>query len=209
MLKSVTGEVMTYRGADLTRPHWLLAQRVVPLAGGLQRKDLYYSVQRADVLKSNVVNASQQRFEPSNDRTLTFRLSFYPLRLQAKDALFGRPAGTIAKVEFPDGHVERVALEHGVIQLHSLPRGTYNVTVAGGRFVPHAGGGVEAAECRVPGRHLPRCLGRRRHARVSGRGAAADRAPVARDGARGRRPAAARAGVEVAARFRSSREEST
>ena len=134
VLKSVTGEVTTYRGADLTRPHWLLAQRIVPISGGTEARDLYYSVRRIDVLRSNVVNASQQRFEPTSDTRLTFRLSFYPLRLQAEDALFGRPTGKRARVEFPDGHVEEVPLEHGVIQLSSLPRGTYNVTVQGGAF---------------------------------------------------------------------------
>ncbi len=134
VLKSVTGEVTTYRGADLTRPHWLLAQRIIPRTNGLEAKDLYYSVQRVDVLKSNVVNASQQHFEPTSNRALAFRLSFYPLRLRATDALFGRPTGTIAKVEFPDGHVELVPLDHGVIQLHSLPRGAYSVKVEGGAF---------------------------------------------------------------------------
>ncbi len=65
VLRSITGEVTTYTGDQLKQPHWLLAQRVVPLTGGLQTKDLYYSVQAIDVLRSNVVNASQQRFVPT------------------------------------------------------------------------------------------------------------------------------------------------
>jgi len=134
VLRSITGEVATYTGAALTRPHWLLAQRVVPRVGGLETKDLYYSVQAIDVLRSNVVNASQQRFVPTSTQKLTFRLSFYPLSLRAEDVLFGRPAGSSAKVEFPDGHVEQVPLDHGVIELGALPRGSYFVTVQGGAF---------------------------------------------------------------------------
>jgi hypothetical protein len=134
VLRSITGDVTTYTGAQLTEPQWLLAQRVVPRTGGVEPKDLFYSVQAVDVLRSNVVNASQQRFVPTTDTRLTFHLSFYPLALRAEDVLFGRPAGTYAKVEFPDGHVERVPLDHGVIELGSLPRGTYYVKVQGGAF---------------------------------------------------------------------------
>lgn len=131
-LKASTGQLFTFtQGVD---SDWLLAQRTVLLAGGVQPKDLLYSLQAVMVRGQQVVNASQQRFKPTERQDITFQLSFYPLTIVAKDALFGRRAGTSAHVTFPDGRVDVVPLRNGEATLTALPRGVYQVKIEGGGY---------------------------------------------------------------------------
>jgi hypothetical protein len=110
---------------------WLLGRRIV--TGGIRTRDVGYRVQRVIVAGTNVVNRGQQRFYPSQSRNALLRLLFFRVRFFARDALFGRPAGSRLRITFPDGHVERSSLgRDGTLTRPSLPRGDYKVAVEGG-----------------------------------------------------------------------------
>ena len=134
ILRSSIGAQRGYKGNSLDLPHWLLAQRVVPLHGGPQLKNVVYSALRAEVLGSDVVNASQQHFEPKRTLLARFTLSFYPLTITTRDALFGGSAGRRALVQYPNGRVVTVSLAHGRATLPGLPRGEYQITVEGAAY---------------------------------------------------------------------------
>ncbi len=135
VIKASTGDERTYDhskpDALITEKHWLMSQRVVPLGGDLEIKNLYYSVQKAMILGANAVNSSQQRFEPTFSLDNSFELSFFPLEIQGIDALFGRPAGDYALLYYPDGSVRKIPLVDGVARFKALARGTYEVTIKG------------------------------------------------------------------------------
>lgn len=128
-LKSVTGLVEKVPAHEAS---WLQGSRVVPLPGGLQVKNLYWTVQDVQYGGSNVVNASQQRFEPALNQTIPVKLLFYGVKVHVYDAFFGRSLGRSIDVGYPDGTVSRVALDHhGRVELPALPRGDYTFTTIG------------------------------------------------------------------------------
>jgi hypothetical protein len=128
-LKSQTGEIVEASAKDIT---WLQGSRVVSLGGGPQDKRIQWAIQEVKYASSNVVNSSQQRFEPAETQEVVVELLFYRTKVIVKDAFFGFPIGDAVLVTTPDGRVERFPLaENGTVNLPSLPRGDYSIVVEG------------------------------------------------------------------------------
>jgi hypothetical protein len=128
-VKSVTGLVAKIPAHE---PSWLQGKRVVPLAGGLDVKDLYWTVQDVQYAGSNVVNASQQRFFPARQQNVKVQLLFYGVKLHVRDALFGYSEGNAVDLVYPNGTTSRIKLDkHGRLELPALPRGNYTITAVG------------------------------------------------------------------------------
>jgi hypothetical protein len=128
-LRSSTGED---RKASAKGTVWLQGSRAVSLAGGLQRKDIQWSIRSVEYASSNVVNSAQQRFEPANTQLVDVRLLFYRSQVIVKDAFFGFGVGDAVLVTNPDGRVDRFPLgENSMVDLPSLPRGDYAIVIDG------------------------------------------------------------------------------
>lgn len=111
---------------------WLQGSRVVPLAGGLEVKKIYWTIQDVQYAGTNVVNSSQQRFQPADTQHVTVSLLFYSARLRVHDALFGFKRGGTILLVYPDGTRQEFRLDrHGALTLPSLPRGNYSVVIEG------------------------------------------------------------------------------
>jgi competence ComEA-like helix-hairpin-helix protein len=116
-----------------TRLLWLRGMRVVPLNGGLESKPIYYTIERAVVGGSNVVNESQQKFFPASQPDVTVQLLFYRARFHTRDAFFGFAVGHRIRLTFPQGTTRHYRLDgDGTVVIPSLPRGNYRVEVEGG-----------------------------------------------------------------------------
>lgn len=130
-IKSSVGGIFGYSESDLTRPHWLHAQRVVSLQAGLRVTPIEYSIQRVVVRGGNVVNESQQRFDPNQVQDVRIWLLYFPARFTVRDAVFGFPLGWSLTLDFADGRRMTLALENGRASVPALPRGQYDVSVDG------------------------------------------------------------------------------
>jgi hypothetical protein len=130
VVKRSDGAIFTFTGAKLEKPVLLQGTRVVPLTGGLVSKNLLYRVQSVTIDGNNLVNRSQQAFEPAKSARVPLKLLFYSARFTARDRLFGFPIGSGIQLEFPNGrvHVYRFDGSGGVV-IPALPRGNYRVTV--------------------------------------------------------------------------------
>lgn len=128
-LKSSIGAHMEVEAGE---PLLLQGSRVVPLAGGLESKDIYYTIESVTISGTNVVNRSQQRFVPSEARVWAVELLFYSAEFTVRDAIFGFSTGKAVSVEYPDGDIVHVDLgPDGTAFLPALPRGNYRVSVEG------------------------------------------------------------------------------
>jgi hypothetical protein len=130
-LKSTVGGVYRYRDEALGADHWLHAERVTRAQAGAVVRPIEYSVQVVTVEGTNVVNRSQQRFDPNEVQDVSIWLLFFPAEFRVRDALFGFPIGSSLRLTYPDGRELVVPLEHGRVSVESLPRGEYAVSVDG------------------------------------------------------------------------------
>lgn len=128
-LKSSIGHEFEIQGGETFN---VVGSRVVPLAGGLQVKDITYAVQEVVIDGANVVHRNQQRFTPRSQRTWPIEVLFYRADIIARDAIFGFPIGTSVTITYPDGHTRTVPLRDGRADLAGLPRGEYQVQSSGG-----------------------------------------------------------------------------
>lgn len=114
------------------RPAWLQVNQIVRRPGGLEAKEIRYTLERVMVDGSNVVNRGQQRFSASYGHSWNIELLLYHARFRAVDAVFGFPLGTGVALEYPDG--EKTQLEFNPaneVEVGSLARGLYAVQVLG------------------------------------------------------------------------------
>jgi len=130
-IKSSTGVAYELSGDELTQPLMLPAMRVVPRPSGLEIKDIYYTVQEAMIDGTNTVNRSQQKFFPTDTRSLAVTTRWYRVRLSASDALFGFDAGDALLLRWPDGHQTSHPISDGQVDLPLLPRGEYEMRIDG------------------------------------------------------------------------------
>ena len=129
-VRSSVGEVKELQPEDV---EWFHGQRVVQLNGELEVKDLYWTLQSLDFHGSNLVNRSQQRFEPSKTTSVAVDLLFFTATFRARDALFFHPQGDRIELTYPDGFTRDVPLDNaGRATVGGLPRGEYQVKVIGG-----------------------------------------------------------------------------
>lgn len=117
-------------------PQWLPAISVTRRFGGLGETLVRYSIKQALVGGSNVVNQAQQRFYPAHTRHVTTRLLLYSARVSVRDFLLGTAAGNRLQLVYPNGTRAAYSLHGDELRLASLPRGTYQVEVRGGGYVP-------------------------------------------------------------------------
>jgi len=136
-IKSSIGSQLS---VDAHRPAWLQGSRVVPLTGGLESKQIYWTVQKVPYQGANVVNASAQRFLPALKQHMTVGLLFFSATFRARDALFGTTIKGSVELTFPDGTMSSQRLTDGEAVFPSLPRGVYRVSVeaAGPKLVSPA-----------------------------------------------------------------------
>ena len=128
-LKSSTGEVLR---VPADKPVWLQGSRIVGLNGDLVNKKLFWTVQTVEYAGSNVVNSSQQRFQPADTQAVQLELLFYRTEVKVRDALFGFALGRSVQLTYPDQSVVNFPLnESAEVTLPSLPRGNYSIVVAG------------------------------------------------------------------------------
>lgn len=111
---------------DKPGPHWLQGSRVIRRSIGLDAKDIQWSVEKAVVDGSNVVNRTEQRFLLAKEERWKIRLLLYSVTFTSQDALLGSPVGSHVLIEYPNGSVRRVPLnEGGSVEVTSLARGHY------------------------------------------------------------------------------------
>jgi hypothetical protein len=128
-VKSSTGAVQQVPALGAT---WLQGSRMVPDQNGFKVKNLYWTVQDVQIAGANVVNASQQRFMPANEKEVKLKLLFFSVQVHVHDAFFGNSVGDALEVKAPDGTVTRVPLDSdGSVRLPSLPRGNYTIKTLG------------------------------------------------------------------------------
>ena len=128
-VKSETGEIV--RTTATERP-WLQGNRVIKRAGGMEIKDLRWSVQEVDYTGSNVVNASQQVFYPAKRQDVGIELLFFRLSVRVQDALYGFTTGDAVKLVYPNGSSRRFPLDDaGRLTVPALPRGHYDLVILG------------------------------------------------------------------------------
>ena len=128
-VKSVIGKVVDLPAHE---DNWLQGSRVVPLQGSLQVKPVYWTIQRVEYSGSNVVNASQQRFLPDEQKDVTVKLLFYRVDVALQDAVFGFTQTGEIDLVYPDGRSSRFSLDgDGRLTLPALPRGDYTITTIG------------------------------------------------------------------------------
>jgi hypothetical protein len=117
-------------------PQWLRATNVARRFTGLEPTLIQYSIERALVNSSNVVNQSQQRFYPLRTRRVTARLLLYSARVSVHDFLFGTSTGNQLDLVYPSGAEVAYPLKGRTLLFSSLPRGTYGVRIDAGGYVP-------------------------------------------------------------------------
>jgi hypothetical protein len=137
-IRSLQGDTFTFHDGQ---PRWIPASRVTRRRdGGLEAVPLLYTVTSVMVDGSNVVNKAQQQFYAKPNGTWSITLLFYSIQVQAKDALFGFPAGKAVELQLPNGQIHSLPLDaSGTAQASSLARGQYYFQVIGARgFSPKA-----------------------------------------------------------------------
>jgi hypothetical protein len=128
-VKSSIGEIREIKPGETP---WMQGSRVVTLSGGLENKKIYWTVQEVDYAGTNVVNASQQRFQPADTQSVKLTLLFYRTSIGVRDAFFGFGTGSAVRLTYPDSTVALFPLSDAHdVALPSLPRGSYLIEVAG------------------------------------------------------------------------------
>ena len=110
---------------------WLNSTTVVIGPDGPINRKLSYSVMNAQVQRSNLVNAGQQRFTPADHEAVTVTLLFFRVTFRASDSIFGSPARGRMVLTYPDSSTKSVELSHGQATLAGLPRGLYEISIKG------------------------------------------------------------------------------
>jgi hypothetical protein len=129
VVKSETGEVVRVPAAEGS---WLQGNRVVGGSGAPRVRDLAWSVQEIQFAGSNVVNASQQRFVPAEQRDVDVKLLFFSMTVHMHDAFFAFPQRGSVDLEYPDGSTQRFSFGgDGTLTIPALPRGQYTLTSVG------------------------------------------------------------------------------
>ncbi|MEU4569483.1 endo-1,3-alpha-glucanase family glycosylhydrolase [Micromonospora sp. NPDC023956] len=132
-LRSSTGEIHELSGADLVRPRWVAESRTQQGPRGLASKQLYYVVDSVVVDGTSVVNRAAQRFVPWDRQEWVIELLFFKVTFSATDMIFSRRAGDGVMLTRADGRAEQLGFTaDGTVLVPDLPRGTYEVKVAGG-----------------------------------------------------------------------------
>ena len=128
-VRSETGEVVHVRPRE---PTWLQGSRVIKRFDVMDVKTLHWSVQKAQLSGSNLVNASQQVFVPAEKQSVDVRLAFFALDVHVQDAIYGLSYGGHLELTYPDGHARRFPLDaDGRLSIRALPRGDYTLTILG------------------------------------------------------------------------------
>ncbi len=128
---SLKGAIGNQLSVQPNTPFTVLGQRVVPLAGELQTKDVGYSVEDVVVDGASVVHRAQNRFTPSLERTWTITLLFYSAHVLVRDAIFGFPLASELTITYPDGHEVAVPTKDGELSLTAMARGNYSIVARG------------------------------------------------------------------------------
>ena len=118
---------------DPKETYWLQANRVMRRSTGLEEAPIQYSLQSVVIDGADVVNRGQQKFFAGAEQAeWPIELIFYPAKFRAQDALFGQSIGTGINLTYPNGQMVFYPFDkQGEVSLAALPRGAYQVQVAG------------------------------------------------------------------------------
>jgi hypothetical protein len=121
------GQTITGNGSGKLR---MVGVRPTVSGGTLVAKKVRYGVQRVDVDGSNVVQANQQVFIPSQKPSVVVPLLLRTAHFTTRDLLFGHPVGSAIRLTYPDGRLSTVPLDKsGRATVEGMARGQYSVTV--------------------------------------------------------------------------------
>jgi hypothetical protein len=135
--KSSVGERFTFQSDQNGEVQMFQGRRVVPTPQGLTSKEIYYTLESACVAGSSVVHRAQQSYFPDQKQAWPIELLFYSAHVSSKDAFFGYSIGNHINLTYPDGTVRQVPLESdGTADIPTLPRGDYEMSVAGPGYSP-------------------------------------------------------------------------
>ena len=127
-IRSNTGAVERFAPGTA---RWLHSTDVVIGPDGPVQRKLSYSVVDAQVQRSNLVNAGQQRFTPAEDPGVSVALLFFGVTFHASDAIFGSSVKGRMVLTYPDDTTKTVELRRGRATLTGLPRGLYQIGIEG------------------------------------------------------------------------------
>jgi hypothetical protein len=129
-LRADGGNVNSVNGGRTIR---LLGIQPVQEAGALVAHTVNYTLQSVIVDGSNVVNAGQQRINPTRQQSAKFVLQLRKLTITAHDSFFGTHVGRAVVVTYPDGRRVSYRFDdaHQVV-FTGLARGHYQIHVDGG-----------------------------------------------------------------------------
>jgi hypothetical protein len=132
-LRADGGYISSVKGGQTIR---LLGVQPVEEASALTAHTVNYTLQSVMVDGSNVVNAGQQRVNPTRQESAKFVLQLRQLTITAHDRFFGRHIGRDVVVTYPDGRRIRYRFNraHQVV-LTNLARGRYQVRIEGVGFL--------------------------------------------------------------------------
>ena len=128
VVRSSIGEVLEMSAGEKV---WLHGTRV--LSNNIPR-EIYWTVQSVLLDGASVVNRSEHRITPAEERILPISLLIFDLDLSVRSWLFRRPITGDVVLTHPDGEETRHSLEDGTLHLPNLPRGNYSTNVDGGGF---------------------------------------------------------------------------
>jgi hypothetical protein len=135
LLKNTLGTKTAFTGDETSQ--WLLGQRIVRRAEGLESVPVVYRVQSVLVDGANAVYAAQQAVTPDRGPVVSITLQLFTARFRSSDALFGLSTGSGVRLQFPDGHWRTYDFgDDGSVTLTGLPRGTYHAATIGGGYAP-------------------------------------------------------------------------
>ncbi len=110
-------------------PIWLLGTYIEVVAGHVRVHETEYKIASVLSRGNNVVHRGEQSFAPSHRQAVTVNVLFFTMRLDVRDAFFGRAVGSTIDIRFADGSSTAYALHDGRVVVPDLPRGDYTIDV--------------------------------------------------------------------------------
>ena len=110
---------------------WLQATRIHDAGVGFEKERIRYRLERAVVGGADAAPEPPEVLEGDPVKHWRVPLELHSLSVSVTDAFLRGPSGAALSVQFPDGHLERKALDQGRAKIHGLPAGSYRIRAEG------------------------------------------------------------------------------
>ena len=110
---------------------WLQATRIHDAGVGFKKERIRYRLERALVGGADAAPEPPEVLEGDPVKHWRVPLELHSLSVNVTDAFFRGPSGAALSVQFPDGHLERKALEQGRTEIDGLAAGSYRIRAEG------------------------------------------------------------------------------